>query len=146
MDLYVPAITPLEEGPCAEEKDDACQKYFRLYYTRHLRLVDDQFSRFRFCGQKDGKHFIVDQLGEYWDVTEAKTLGFRPEKFQYGIGRHTFITLDDSHLGKPEYLFDSHRVIGVDAQGEAHAYSVGKLARHEIANTSLGESRVAAAY
>ena len=96
--------------------------------------------------KKDGKHFIVDQLGEYWDVTEARTLGFRPEKIQYGIGRHTFITLDDSHLKEPEYLFDSHRVIGVEGQGEAHAYSVGKLARHEIANTTLGQSNVAAAY
>jgi Protein of unknown function (DUF3179) len=101
---------------------------------------------FAYVVKKDGKHYIVDQLGEHWDVTEAKSLGFRPERFRYGIGRHTFVTLDDSHLGEPEYLFDSHRVIGVEDRGEAHAYSVGKLSRHEIANTTLGESPVAAAY
>ena len=96
--------------------------------------------------KEDGRDFIVDQLGERWDVTQARSLGFRPERFRHGIGRHTFVTLDDSHLKEPDYLFDSHRVIGVAGEGEAHAYSVRKLARHEIANTRLGEAPIAAAY
>lgn len=96
--------------------------------------------------KKEGRIYIVDQLGEQWDVTQAVSLGFDAEKFQYGIGRNTFVTLDDSHVKTPGYLFDSHRIIGVEKDGEAHAYSVGKLARHEIANTTLGDSAVAGAY
>ena len=96
--------------------------------------------------KKDGKTFIVDRLGEYWDVTQAVSMGFRPGKFQHGIGRNTFVTLDDSDLGVPDYLFDSHRVLGVEGDGQAHAYSVSKLSRHEIANTTLGGAPIAAAY
>ena len=42
---------------------------------------------------KGGQAYIEDQQGERWDVTQANTLGFRPELFQYGIGRNAFTPL-----------------------------------------------------
>ncbi|NIO16686.1 MAG: hypothetical protein GTN70_06770, partial [Deltaproteobacteria bacterium] len=39
------------------------------------------------------KSYIVDMTGEKWDVTQAVTLGFEPEGFQYGIGKNAFTPL-----------------------------------------------------
>ncbi|MBW2194925.1 MAG: hypothetical protein JRF37_04945, partial [Deltaproteobacteria bacterium] len=44
------------------------------------------------------KIYIVDQTGERWDVTQAKSIGFDPHRFQYGIGREAFTPLDESYL------------------------------------------------
>ncbi len=44
------------------------------------------------------KTYIVDQTGEKWDVSQAESIGFDPQLFQYGIGKNAFTTLDDSHL------------------------------------------------
>ncbi len=93
------------------------------------------------------KSYIVDMTGEKWDVTQAVTLGFEPEGFQYGIGKNAFTPLDDSHLTEgdgniPGYM----RVIGVGDGESAKAYSVGRLSRHEIANSELGLEKVAVAY
>ena len=44
------------------------------------------------------KTYIEDQTGERWDVTQAKSIGFKPEGFQYGIGKTAFTPLDDSYL------------------------------------------------
>lgn len=93
------------------------------------------------------KSYIVDMTGEKWDVTQAVTLGFEPEGFQYGIGKNAFTPLDDSHLTEgdgniPGYM----RVIGVGDGESAKAYSVGRLSRHEIANSELGKGKVAVAY
>jgi hypothetical protein len=90
---------------------------------------------------------IVDRLGERWDVTQAKSLGFIPSQFQYGIGRHAFQTLDDDHMAEnTEYANDAMRVIGVAAEDEAKAWSVRKLSRHEIANSSIGGDAIAVGY
>ena len=40
------------------------------------------------------KIYIVDQTGERWNVTQAKSIGFDPRRFQYGIGREAFTPLD----------------------------------------------------
>jgi len=88
--------------------------------------------------------FITDQTGERWDVTQAETLGFKPHRFQYGIGRHAFTPLGDEDLsGDNTFVSSNTRVIGVVNQNEAHAYSVRKLSRHEIANTSIGGAPIA---
>ena len=92
------------------------------------------------------KTYIVDQTGEKWDVTQAKSIGFDPHWFQYGIGRNAFTTLSDSHLkNKPSFLRD-YRIIGIANESEAQAYSVPKLRRHEIANTTLGSKPIAVGY
>jgi hypothetical protein len=93
-----------------------------------------------------GKTYIVDQTGEKWDVTQAKSIGFDPHRFQYGIGRHAFQTLDDSHLKKKASFTREFRVIGITDESEAQAYSVSKLRGHEIANTTLGSKPIVVGY
>ena len=91
--------------------------------------------------------FIIDRHGERWDVTQARSLGFMPERFQHGIGRNAFTPLDDSSLkDNSDSASQSLRVIGVSDGKQAHAYSVPRLWRHEVANSSLGDKKIAAAY
>ena len=98
--------------------------------------------------QREGSRtYIIDQIGERWDITQAQSLGFHPENFQYGIGRNALQTLDDSNLNPDASFISPHlRVIGVTDGTEAHAYSVSKLWRHEIANTNLGLKSIAVGY
>ena len=94
-----------------------------------------------------GRTYIVDRHGERWDVTQAQSLGFKPDRFQYGIGRHAFTPLDDSHLSDdPTGVRENLRIIGVSAGGEAKAFSVPKLAHHEVANSTLAGDAVAVGY
>jgi hypothetical protein len=92
------------------------------------------------------KTFIVDKTGEKWDVTQAETIGFDPQGFQYGIGRNAFTTLNDSHLKEKASSLRDYRVIGVADLSESQAYSVSKLRRHEVANTTLGSRPIAVGY
>jgi hypothetical protein len=97
---------------------------------------------------KDGKKiYIVDRHGERWDVTQAKSIGFKPERFQYGIGRYAFTPLDDALMtDQTEHVYDGLRVIGVRDDTKARAYSVPKLRGHEIANSQLGSEPIAVGY
>lgn len=91
--------------------------------------------------------FITDQKGEKWNVTQAVSLGFDPKGFQFGIGRNAIVPLDNEALkAPPEELESSERVIGINRGGEAHAYRVRRLNMHEVANTTLGDTAIAAAY
>jgi hypothetical protein len=92
------------------------------------------------------KIYIVDRTGEKWDVTQAESIGFDPQRFQYGIGKNAFTTLDDSHLKDNASFLRNHRVIGVANESESQAYSVSKLRSHEIANTNLGSKPIAVGY
>ena len=91
--------------------------------------------------------YITDQKGERWDVTQARSLGFDPKGFQFGIGRNAIVPLGPEALkAPPETLPSSDRVLGVSQDGEAHAYRVRRLNMHEVANTTLGDTPIAAAY
>ena len=91
--------------------------------------------------------YIVDRHGERWDVSQARSLGFMPERFQHGIGRNAFTPLDDSSLKDTgETASQSLRVIGISDGKQANAYSVPRLWHHEVANSSLGDKKIAAAY
>jgi hypothetical protein len=97
--------------------------------------------------KEGGKTYIVDQRGEKWDVTQAESIGFKPEGFQFGIGRNAFTPLDDSSVtddtgSVPKDL----RVIGVKEGSEAKAYSVPRLKWHEVANSNLGSEPIAVGY
>jgi hypothetical protein len=97
--------------------------------------------------QEADKIYIVDQTGERWDVTKAKSIGFDPHRFQYGIGKEAFTPLDESNLSNnTSYVSKGLRVIGVSGGTEAHAYSVPKLRRHEIANTTIDSEPIAVGY
>jgi hypothetical protein len=96
---------------------------------------------------KDGKYHLVDQYNESWDISQAVSLGFKPEHFQYGIGRNTIKPVDDTSLSdQGESISGSPRMIGVENDGESHAYVISRLVRHEIANTTIGDEAVAVGY
>jgi hypothetical protein len=97
--------------------------------------------------EDNGRTYLVDRTGERWDITQARTIGFEPRHFQFGIGRNAFRPLDESDWPTgvediPEHL----RVIGVADGNEAHAYSVSKLSRHETANTRLESKPIVVGY
>ena len=97
--------------------------------------------------QENGKNYIVDLHGERWDVTQAESVGFDPERFRHGIGRNAFTPLDDSQLkDESPHVSSNTRVIGISDGKEARAYSVPRLYRHEVANSSIGDQPIAAAY
>ena len=105
------------------------------------------FTALSFVTQEGDKTYIVDQTGERWDVTQAKSIGFRPERFQYGIGRNAFTPLDDSYLSDDTNSVSRNlRVIGVADGPHAQAYSVSKLWRHETANTLIGGKPITVGY
>lgn len=114
-----------------------------------LIFTTTAFGLYSLTVAESGKNgiFIVDSTGEKWDVTQAESIGFKPGKFQYGIGRYAFTTLDDSHLQSDTSSIPKNlRVIGVAAGDEAQAYSVSKLSRHETANTILNSKPILVGY
>ena len=97
--------------------------------------------------QEGEKTYIVDRHGERWDVSQARSIGFEPERFQYGIGRNAFTPLDDSSFTQDTAgISTNQRVIGVSDGNVANAYSVSKLRHHETANSFLGDKPITAAY
>ncbi len=104
-------------------------------------------SAFARVEQKGNRVFIIDRTGTQWDVTQARSLGFDPALFQYGIGKTAFTPLDDSNVkDRPQVTHDHSRVIGIKNRQESHAYSVRKLRYHEIANTYIGDQPISAGY
>ncbi len=97
--------------------------------------------------REEGKTYIVDNTGERWDVTQAESIGFRPEGFQYGLGRHAFTPLDDSRMSDDIDLVPPNlRVLGVVENSQARAYSIRRLRRHEIANSRIGSTPIAVGF
>lgn len=97
--------------------------------------------------REGGKIYIVDKTGYRWDVTQAESIGFKPEKFQYGIGKDAILPLDASGLGDDKKdVPDDLRVIGVEEGASAQAYSVQKLRSHEVANSAIGSKPIAVGY
>jgi hypothetical protein len=104
-------------------------------------------SAFPTVKEQNNRIYIQDRPGEKWDVTEAVSIGFDPDKFQYGIGRYAFTPLDDTRLTTDDaFVSLSLRVIGVAGGDEARAYSVPKLSRHEIANSTIADVPIAVGY
>jgi hypothetical protein len=97
--------------------------------------------------EKDGRVFLIDQTGENWDITQAKSIGFEPGNFEFGIGRYAFKPLSEADWLTHEWLdaFD-FRVIGIADGRDTHAYAVDKLSRHETANTFLSSKPILGAY
>ncbi len=102
---------------------------------------------FSFVIQEGDKTYIKDRNGELWDITQAKSIGFEPERFQFGIGRNAFTPLDDSHLSDDTSLVSQDlRIIGVSDGPQAQAYSVPKLRHHETANSKIGSKKIVVGY
>ncbi len=107
-------------------------------------ILDTAFS---FVEREGGKTYIVDRKGMRWDITQAESIGFRPEKFQYGLGKDAFTPLDDSYLSDditniPQNL----RILGVEEGSQAQAYSIPRLMSHEIVNSRIGSKPIAVGF
>lgn len=90
---------------------------------------------------------IRDRQGETWNITQAASLGFQPEHFNYGLGRGAIPPLGGSRVvEKPSDVSKGLEVIGVSRSGRALAVSVSTLTRHEVANVELGGKPIAVAY
>ncbi|MFQ6032704.1 MAG: hypothetical protein ACE5K2_07260 [Candidatus Zixiibacteriota bacterium] len=93
--------------------------------------------------REDGKAYIVDATGERWDVTQAESIGFKPEGFQFGLGRDAFTPLDDTFLSDDiGHVPENLRVLGVVKNSRAHAYSIPRLLGHETANSTIGSKPI----
>ena len=97
--------------------------------------------------REGGKAYIVDAAGERWDVTQTESIGFKPEGFQFGLGRNAFTPLDDSYLGDDiGHVPQDLRVLGVVENLQAQAYSIPRLRGHEIANSKIGSKPIAVGF
>jgi hypothetical protein len=96
---------------------------------------------------KTGQIYIVDQHGEQWNISQAVSLGFDPEKFEYGIGRNAIKPIENPDFsGKSNPGMSNIRVIGISKDKSAQAYSVPRLSYHEIANSEIGGEPIAVGY
>lgn len=97
--------------------------------------------------KKDGKIYISDRRGERWEITQAVSIGFDPAGFEFGLGRNAFSPLDDNGLqDATDSISGRLRILGVPGETESKAFAVGKLRGHEIANSSIDDQPIAAAY
>lgn len=98
------------------------------------------------------KIFIVDETGKKWDITHAvKKYGFKPKKFDYGFGPFSIKPiLNPKMLSPGDAGYPSADatfiVIGTRLAGEARAYPLSVMRRHEIADEVFGDQYVAVAY
>ena len=123
-------------------------KVFKLYYVLTVTVLTILAANAHaLVVGKGSKVFLEDQTGYRWDITQARSIGFDPHDFQYGIGKNAFKPLDDTdledHVASP---LQNPRVIGVTAGSESKAFSIDKLRYHEIANSSIDGVPVAAGY
>ena len=57
-----------------------------------VKVDEEAFSNVR---HENGKTLIIDRTGDKWDIAQAETLGFKPENFQYGIGKNGLMRTPD---------------------------------------------------
>ena len=52
--------------------------------------------------ETNGLTFLVDQTGERWDISQAKSIGFEPQYFEFGIGHADAIETSVMMASYPE--------------------------------------------
>jgi len=106
---------------------------------------------------KDGNNgneqvFITDRTGKKWDVTHAvQKYGLNPGNFQYGLGPYAITPINNPEMLSPRdegYPADNsgEAVIGLEIDGDARAYSIRTLSRHEVVNDRVGSKDIAVVY
>ena len=83
-------------------------------------------------------------------TTRALSPTIDPRRFQYGIGKDTipsidepvFVPFDDARVAEADISLET-RVLGVVLEGEARAYPVHVMDRHEVVNDRFGGSAYA---
>ena len=95
---------------------------------------------------------IVDATGKEWDVTHAALkYGFDPAGFQYGLGPYAIQPIQNPEMLSPGMVGyprddDSFPVLGFAVDGDARAYPISVLRRHEVVDESFGDVHVAVTY
>lgn len=98
--------------------------------------------------QKDGKTLLwargdaKSENAEWFDMTNALV---DPKAFQYGIGKDTIPSVENPEFalpGDPKLaagdIHDDTMVLGFEHNGEAKAYPIFLLSRHEVVNDVIG--------
>ena len=106
--------------------------------------------------EKDGKTLLWgagdrDSEGALWfDMTDAT---IDPNRFNHGIGADKIPSIDKPAFvtqGDPRYRRngskDGSRVIGVVVEGEARAYPIRIMNRHELVNDTFGDAHLTVAW
>jgi len=100
----------------------------------------------------DQKIYITDRTGKKWDVTHAMAnYGFDTKNFQYGLGPYAITPINNPEMlspGEPGYPADNsgEAIIGLNIDGDARAYPIRILSRHEVVNDRVGGKDVAVVY
>jgi len=95
---------------------------------------------------------ITDRADHVWDISSAVyKYGFVPDQFDYGLGVNVIRPIDG-----PDFLApgdegypgagEDFPLVGVELAGEARAYPVDILTRHEIVNDFIGDAHLAVGY
>ena len=98
-----------------------------------------------------GGSFDLEE-GEWFDVTASP---IDPDEYQFGIGKDTIPAIDDPRfapigdavrLQEDYYINDVTEVIGFVHNGQAKAYPVNIMDRHELVNDTVGGDPVTVAW
>lgn len=99
--------------------------------------------------ERDGRLWLYggNESAQDFDITKFR---LDPAKLNYGLGREYFHALVSPEFGRPGdpgvALDDRTRVLGVVIDGEAKAYPIHLLRRHEVVNDTVGGRPIFAAY
>lgn len=95
---------------------------------------------------------ITDRQSHDWDISTAVyKYGFEPQAFDYGLGVNAIrpivqpVFLAPRDEGYPEDGED-FSLVGIELAGEARAYPIDILTRHEIVNDVVGGAHLAVSY
>lgn len=113
-----------------------------LFYVAKALFREPEFV------QRHGGHvYIVDPVGQRWEVSQAESMGFSPCKFSHRVGNDVSVSTDRASLSADAAeVTDDSRVMGVFSGGEARAYLVSSSRPHEVINDAIGGSAVAVVY
>jgi len=106
--------------------------------------------------KKDGKQLLWasgrfdSEDAEWFDMTDSL---INPRRFDHGIGKDTIPSIDAPLFVKrddPRFssfnLSEDTPVIGYAAEGEAKAYPIRIMNRHEIVNDTFGDTHLTVAW
>lgn len=118
---------------------------FNIRNNEHIRIV-----------KKDGKQLLwasgrpESEDAEWFDMTDSLV---NPRRFDHGIGKDIIASIDAPIFVKrddPQFssfnLSESTPVIGYAAEGEAKAYPIHVMNRHEIVNDTFGDTHLTVAW
>ena len=95
---------------------------------------------------------ITDRQSHDWDISTAVyKYGFEPQDFDYGLGVNVIRPIVQPVFlapGDADYPGDGEdfSLVGIELTGEARAYPIDILTRHEIVNDVVGGAHLAVSY